>query len=150
MRQISTLALAAFILSGCVVNQNVPLPYSIAEALDSRGYKDKQAYKERLTGVRFFFGNQSHPAVEKSFGVAKSTQRSSTVERESKESCARAFATVLLQLRKAAFKNGGDAVINIKSAYKGNEVSSETSYQCATGVLMSGVALQGTVVKLRN
>jgi uncharacterized protein YbjQ (UPF0145 family) len=53
-------------------------------------------------------------------------------------------------LKSAAVRSGGDAVINIKSNYKHREVSSESHFQCATGVLMSGVALKGTVVKLRE
>ena len=57
-----------------------------------------------------------------------------------KYSCARALASVLLVLKSAAVRSGGDAVINIKSNYKHRELSSESHFQCATGILMSGVA----------
>ena len=144
MRQILTLALTAFVLYGCVENRNVPLPYSITEALEFENYK------ERLQGVRLYFGNQSHPAVEKSYREQVVQRKSSAVERESKESGARALATALLTLRLNALNSGGDAIINIISNYRGNEVSSETHYQCATGVLMSGISVKGTIVKLRN
>lgn len=143
MRQILILAVTAFIFSGCVANQNVPLPYNITEALEHSDYK------ARLQDIRFYFGNEPHPAVAKSFGISRTAQRSSAVERGRKETCARAFASAMLRLRSAALKAGGDAVINIKSNYKDVEVSSENNYQCATGALMSGVALKGTVVKLR-
>ena len=45
---------------------------------------------------------------------------------------------------------GGNAVINIKSNWKHRETSSETQYQCVMGLLMAGVALKGTVVRLRK
>jgi uncharacterized protein YbjQ (UPF0145 family) len=136
--------MAAFALFGCVENRNVPLPHSISEAL---GYEN---YRERLQGVQFYFGNQKHPPVEKSFGEHRTAQRASSGGRQSKESCARALASALLRLKAAAIKSGGDAVVNIKSNYRHQEVTSESHFQCATGVLMSGVALKGTVVKLRN
>ena len=43
---------------------------------------------------------------------------------------------------------GGNAVINIRSFYKKNEMSSETKFECHVGLLMAGVALKGTVVYL--
>ena len=144
MRQILILTLTTFILSGCVADRNVPKPHSITEALQ---FED---YKARLEGVRFYYGNQRHPKVEKSIGVRTTARRSSMGDQTRKTSCARAFASALLVLKSAAVRNGGDAVINIKSNYKHREVSSESQFQCASGVLMSGVALKGTVVKLRK
>ncbi len=143
MRQILILAFVAFVHNGCVANRNVPLPYSVVEALEFENYK------ERLQGIRFYFGNQKYPAVEKSFGIRSTSQKASTGDRQSKESCARALASALLSLKSAAINSGGDAVINIKSNYQHNEVSSETHYQCASGRIVSAVALKGTIVKLR-
>lgn len=145
MRQILTLALTVFVLSGCVANHNVPLPYSIAEALSI------PEYKQKLQGFRFYFGNQPHPAVAMSHGVLTTAQRANATGDRSREAvCARAFASALLRLRSEALARGGDAVIDIKSNWKNNEVSSKAHYRCATGALMAGVALKGTVVKLRN
>ena len=45
-------------------------------------------------------------------------------------------------------KEGGNAVINIKSYYKKNEVSSAGEYECGAGAMVSGVAFKGEVVKL--
>lgn len=145
MRQILIFALSALIVSGCASEgeRNVPLPYSITEALQ---YRD---YKEKLQGVKLYFGHQRHPAVAKTIGLRTTSQKSNTFGRVNKESCARAFASALLRLRAAALRSGGDAVIDIKSNYDHIEVSSETHYQCASGAIMSGVALKGTVVKLR-
>ena len=133
--------LATLLVSGCG-SLNKPLPYPIADALAV------PEYKQDLKGMKFYFGNQSHPPVAKSFGVKTTAQRASK-DNEGNEDCARAFASALIRLRSVALREGGDAVINIKSNWKHNEVSSETYYQCATGALMSGVALKGEVVKLK-
>lgn len=145
MRQIVILSLMAFALSGCASegNRNVPLPFSITEALTFADYEAK------LDGVRYYFGDQRHPRVAKKFGIRTTSQRSNAVGRENKETCARAFASAMLRLKSAALRVGGDAVINIKSNYQHKQVSSQTHYQCASGAIISSVALMGTVVKLR-
>ncbi|HZC01952.1 MAG TPA: hypothetical protein VE844_11510 [Gammaproteobacteria bacterium] len=56
--------------------------------------------------------------------------------------------SALLALRDRAVQEGGDAVINIKSFYKKNEVISDSEYECHAGGILAGVALQGTVVRL--
>ena len=145
MRLTVIAAFAALTLFACVSDQNVPLPFSIADAMALPEYKD------RLQGVAYYFGGQRHPAVGKSLNEVTTSQRSNASGDKARETtCARAFVSALLRLRSAALKAGGDAVIDIKSNYKHKEVSSETQFQCATGVLMSGVALKGTVVQLRK
>ena len=145
MRQSMIATLAVLALFGCASDQNVPLPYPIADALSH------PEYKEKLQGVAFYFGEQPHPAIEKNFGIVMTSQRSNATGDTVREaSCARAFVSALLRLRTSALDAGGNAVIAIKSNYKHVEVSSETRFQCATGVLMSGVALKGTVVKLKK
>lgn len=145
MRKILVLTISAFALSGCVSDRGVAKPYSIAEALEFENYK------ERLQGVRFYFGNQPHPAVDRSMGDRAVARRASTAgNRSPEEICARALATSLLSLKSAALMAGGDAVINITSDYKRREVSSETQFQCASAIWASTVALKGTIVKLKN
>ena len=144
MRRALILTLTAFLFYGCAADRNVPKPYSIAEALEFRDYK------KQLKGVRFYFGNQRHPRVAKSFGVRSSSQKSNAVGRSNKKTCARAFVSALLRFRSTTLRLGGNAVINVKSNYKHNEVSSRSHYQCAAGAVMSGVTIKGTVVKLRR
>ena len=47
-------------------------------------------------------------------------------------------------------KEGGNAVINIKSNYKNNTTESDTTFKCGAGNIMAGVALIGTVVRLEE
>ena len=144
MRQVLILALAAAILSGCVADRNVQKPYVIADAISAPEYQSK------LQGIGLYFGNQPHPSVARTFGIRTTSTRSNAVGKENDFACARAFVSGLSRLPRAARRMGGDAVINIKSNFKHREVSSETHFQCATGALMSGVALKGTVVKLEK
>jgi uncharacterized protein YbjQ (UPF0145 family) len=55
----------------------------------------------------------------------------------------------MLSFQERAASLGGNAIINIRSYYKKNEVSSETQYECGSGALMSGVTFQGEVVRLK-
>lgn len=57
--------------------------------------------------------------------------------------------SALLELRERAKKLGGNAVTNIVSYYKKDTSSSETEYDCHAGNIIAGVALKGTVVKLK-
>ena len=144
MRQVLIMGALALILAGCASDRNAIGPQPIAAALSS------QEYKTQLEGGAYYFGNQRHPAVEQSFGERKTSRRSNAVTNGNDFACARAFVSSLASLKRAALAVGGNAIINIKSNYKHKEVSSETNYQCKPGALMSGVALKGTVVKLKK
>ncbi len=54
----------------------------------------------------------------------------------------------LVEIQERARSHGGNAVINIKSYFRRNEVKDDSRYECHVGFLMSGVALKGEVVKL--
>ncbi|MGK0409717.1 MAG: hypothetical protein ACJASB_001875 [Shewanella psychromarinicola] len=54
----------------------------------------------------------------------------------------------MITLKERAIKEGGNAVIGIKSNYKNNLTSSNDSFQCGAGTLVAGVARTGKVVKL--
>ncbi len=70
-------------------------------------------------------------------------------EKSDEKACNWAFLSAMIALRDRALNEGGNAVVNIKSNYKQNEMSSNTEFECHAGAIMSGVALKGTVVKLK-
>jgi uncharacterized protein YbjQ (UPF0145 family) len=106
--------------------------------------------KARLNmGVQFFFGNTAHPPVAQSFGEFMSNKKTNGTNKSDKEACEWAFLSAMLSFQQRAVAVGGNAVINIKSYYRQNEVSSETQYECGSGALMSGVTFKGEVVKLQ-
>jgi uncharacterized protein YbjQ (UPF0145 family) len=56
--------------------------------------------------------------------------------------------SALKEFRRRAINEGGNAVINIHSYYKRNDLSDPTRYDCDAGFVVGGVAFKGTVAKL--
>jgi uncharacterized protein YbjQ (UPF0145 family) len=54
--------------------------------------------------------------------------------------------SALLEFQKRAQAMGADAVINIHSYYKKEDVSSETEIPCHKGFVVAGLTLRGEVV----
>ncbi|HKJ18389.1 MAG TPA: excinuclease ATPase subunit [Xanthomonadales bacterium] len=103
-------------------------------------------YAAQLEGVKFYFGNQPHPEVVKSFGQDRTNKKTNAFGKSDDEACQWVMLSALLQLKQRADQLGANAVINIKSNYKNNLTSSETEYTCGAGAIMSGVALVGDFV----
>lgn len=107
-------------------------------------------YASATEGVRFYFGNTAHPAVQRRVEADVTTSlRSRKFGRSNEEACQWVMMSALIQLRDHARAVGGNAVINVRSNWHNVEWSSPTQYQCAAGFLMAGVALKGDVVTLR-
>ena len=134
------------VLGGVSVNANAAdnkLLMSIESAMA------RADYKERLDpSVRFYFGNQSHPAPVKRLGERVTNKRTNGFNKTDNESCEWALLSALLTLQQSAVAAGGNALVNIKSFYKKNAFSSATEYECHTGAFVTGVALTAEVVKL--
>jgi hypothetical protein len=131
-------------LGGSVASaRDTKLMLSVQEGLSTPAAKEKLG-----SGVRFFFGKQPHPAVAKEFGEYVTNPKTNAANKTDKAACEWVFLSAVLALRDRATSLGGNAVVNIKSYYKKNEVVSETEYECHAGAFIAGVALKGTVVKL--
>jgi len=107
--------------------------------------------KAKLGGeVKFYFGNQAHPKIEKTFGEFKTNKKTNAFNKSDLEACQWAFLSAMIVLKQRALKEGGNAVVDIKSNYQNNTTVSDTSFQCGCGSMVAGVALIGTVVKLEE
>lgn len=100
--------------------------------------------------VEFFFAGQTHKKVAKLMGEYQSNKKTNAFGKSDKEACQWAFASAMKTFKKRALKEGGNAVINIRSNYKGTMTSSETTFKCGAGTIMAGVTLVGDVVKLEE
>lgn len=98
--------------------------------------------------VALYFGKQSHPAVAKKLGEYPTNKKTNGFNKSDSEACEWVMLSALLSLQERAVREGGNAVVNIRSYYKKDEVSSETEYECHNGAFVAGVALIGEVVKL--
>jgi uncharacterized protein YbjQ (UPF0145 family) len=117
---------------------------SVNEALE-RG-RDEGAI---LDDVRVFFAGQEHPAVIKKYGEFKTNKKTNAFNKSDEQACQWAFFSAIKTLQSRALKEGGNAVIDIKSNYKSQEFSSPTEFQCGAGAVIAGVALKGTIVNMK-
>lgn len=116
--------------------------YSVSNVLQT-----EQA-KKKLGKIKFYFGKQKHAKVKKRYGVYSTNQKTSAFGKSDQVACEHVFLSAMIQLKKRAEKMGGNAVINIKSNYRNNLTSSNSSFKCGAGSVVAGVALQGEVVRL--
>jgi uncharacterized protein YbjQ (UPF0145 family) len=116
---------------------------SIADAMATSDWHEK------IDGsVKFYFGDQAHPAVQKQLGNYVANEKTNGFAKSSETACTWALLSALVKFQRRAQQLGANAVINIHSYYKRRDYSSETQVQCYNGFLMSGVALKGDFVRI--
>jgi hypothetical protein len=120
------------------------LRFPVQAALEkSQSYRTKIEYD-----VRLFFGKQKLPRVVKRMATFSANTKSNAVGKPDQEACDIAFLSALADLQQHARRAGGNAVVNIKSIYRGENLDSTDEYVCGAGTIMVGVTLEGTVVRL--
>lgn len=139
----SALALVAMLAMAPAFARDDVQSFPIADVLDN------PEYASRLAGVKFFFGDQAHPAVARRIGEYQSNKKTNAFNKSDKTACEWAFLSALLSFHQRAQAEGGDAVIELTGYYKKQPFSSATHFQCGAGATMAGVTLKGTVVKLK-
>ncbi|MFM0201294.1 excinuclease ABC subunit A [Paraburkholderia fungorum] len=100
--------------------------------------------------VRLYFAGQSHPAVQKTMGNFATNKKTNAFGKSDLQACQHVFLSAVIELQDRARKEGGNAVINIKSNYKNEVRESATEFTCGAGAVVAGVALTGDVVTLRK
>ena len=109
-----------------------------------------QSYKEKVgSDIRMFWGSQKTPAVDRKMGEFTSNKKTNAANKSDQEACDIAFISAVISLQQRARKEGGNAVVNIHSVYKNEDSDSPSEFICGAGKIMAGVALRGTVVKLK-
>jgi len=117
--------------------------YSVAEALSLEEAKEALG-----STISFYFGNQAHGNVVENFGEFKTNKKTSTFGRTDKQACQRAFLSAMISLKERTIKEGGNAVINIKSNHKNNLTSLDDKFECGAGNVVASVVLVGKVVTI--
>jgi uncharacterized protein YbjQ (UPF0145 family) len=98
--------------------------------------------------VWFYMQGQDHASVAQNLGEFSSNRRTNSSGKNDEDACAIAFLSAIITLQERAQSLGGNAVIDIKSIAKHNDLVSATSYRCVIGASFANVALSGTVVVL--
>ncbi|MGI2169493.1 excinuclease [Shewanella sp. MF05960] len=117
--------------------------YSIADAMSSEHAKNKLG-----NNINFYFGDQAFSEPLQKMGEFSTSKKTNAFNKTDLEACHWVFLSAMIALKDRAIKEGGNAVVEIKSNYKHNLTSSNDTFQCGAGALMAGVALTGKVVKL--
>ncbi|HEU4344524.1 MAG TPA: excinuclease ATPase subunit [Candidatus Binatia bacterium] len=106
---------------------------------------------EKLNGsVKFFFGTQKSPEILKKLGSFVSNRKTNAFGKSDEQACNWAFLSALVSFEKRAQELGANAVVNIVSYYKKNEMSSATEFECHAGAIIAGVALKGDFVTIAD
>lgn len=109
-----------------------------------------QSYKETVgSDIKLFWGTQKTPAVDRKMGEFTSNKKTNAANKSDQDACDLAFISAVIGLQQRARREGGNAVINIHSVYRGEDSDSPTEFVCGAGRFIAGVALKGTVVKLK-
>ena len=123
--------------------RNEVLRFSIEEALSQSG-----ADSRLDSSVRLFFGDQALPTVDRKLGTFTSNKKTNAFNKSDMDACNWAFLSAIMSLQERAIKEGGNAVVNIRSFYFRNEFSSTTDFECGAGTFVVGITLVGEVVRL--
>ena len=142
-RLIVVLLLNLLLVPSAVYARDDVSGYSIKEALGLEQSKSKLG-----ENIKFYFGDEAHGEILQNFGEFKTNKKTNAFNKSDLEACQWAFLSAMISLRDRTVREGGNAVINIKSNYRNNLTSSNDSFQCGAGTFVAGVALVGTVVTL--
>lgn len=136
-------SLLLFGMASIATGRDVLVQLPIEDALNDINIKN-----ELYSNIQLFWGEQVYPETKTVYGEFKTSQRTNALGKSREEACQWALASSIRQLQARAFREGGNAVVNIKSNVKHVEKSSDTKFDCLAGKVMVNVALKGTVVKL--
>lgn len=110
---------------------------------------DMPEAKEKLDdSFRFYLSGQKTPKVLERFDSGVSNRKTNGVGKSDEDGCRWAALSALIALQDTAKTKGANAVIDIVSYYKKNEVASPSDYECHAGAVVVGVALKGTYARI--
>lgn len=145
MRISFILIVLSFILPSSALAKDDIGDYSIKNALNH-----PEAMEKLNSSISFYFGEQKHPKIERNVGTYSSNKKTNAFNKSDLQACDWVFLSALLSLQKRAIDSKANAVVNIRSNYKGNLTSSTTDYRCGAGKVLAGVALKGDIVVIKN
>ena len=145
LRIVVAVALAGGVSVATAAGRDDPIRFPIQAALEkSQSYKTVIDYD-----IRLFWGAQKTPAVERRLGEFTFSKKTNAFNKSDQEACDIAFISAVAALQERARSEGGNAVVNIRSVHGGDDTGSGSEYVCRAGTIMAGVALRGTIVRLK-
>jgi hypothetical protein len=141
-KQLMLAALCAALATSHAFARDSVGTYDVADALKSEPGKVGD-------DIPLFFAGQDHPRVVKSIGTFATNKKTNAFNKTDLVACQHVFLSAVIELQDRARKEGGNAVINIKSNYENQIRESATEFTCGAGAVIAGVALTGEVVTLK-
>ncbi len=138
------LALCAALAHPALARDDV-LHLSFQDVLNSQ-----EAKGELDSRVCVFLAGQKTPKVVKTLDSDVSNPKTNGFNKTAAQVCNWAALSSLIALQKRTQQNGGNAVIEIDSSYKGKEFFSATEYECHDDVIAVGVSLNGTYASIED
>ena len=135
--------LAALALAAPAGARNDRLRFPIADALGTASAKEKLD-----PAIRLYFGSQKHAKPIHAYGKDATNKKANAFGRDDKTACEAVFLSAVLQLQKRARQLGANAVVNITSVYRNEELASETEFECSAGNVVAGAVLRAEFVTL--
>jgi len=118
--------------------------------LSAQQAAESETGKAKLLDTPFYMSGQKHAKVARDFGVFTANKRTNAFNKSDEEACEIAFLSAIIALQDRATQLGADAVVDIKSITKHNDLDSATNYRCVAGSLIANVVLTGRVVKFEK
>ena len=115
--------------------------YPVIDAMET-------ATAKSFIGVKFYFGDQPHPAVKRLIGTYPTKRTTNAFGKSDYKSCQWAFLSAIKTLYERTLKEGGNAVVNIQSITTGAIINSTDEFVCRAGNVVAKVYLKGTVVSM--
>ncbi|WP_245806462.1 excinuclease [Francisella halioticida] len=115
----------------------------IKNAMDSMPKK----VKTQLGDFKFYFGKDSKPFEYTKGETIYTSNRSNGVLKSNLKACNWVFYSALIDLKKQAQAVNGKGVANIESNWKNNPTNNSKTFVCAEGLIMTGVALKGNIIR---
>jgi hypothetical protein len=145
MKQLTYLVLISMVLFSYSVGhaRNTVIKVSIEQAL---AWGEREGNLNDSIGL--YFGDQAHSAVEHTYGTYTANRKTNSFNKGDQKACQWAFLSAMAVLQQRAVREGGNAVINIRSFYYKSEFSSTSEFECGAGNVVAGVTMVGDVVRL--
>jgi len=148
MQKILSLLISATILMLAALPTQARDTQYLLPIQDGLNTKDAES---KLSGtVKFYFADQPHPAVLETLATDFSNRKTNSFGKPDEVACNWAFLSALLAFETRAKQLGANAVVNIVSYYKKDEMASSSKFECHAGAIVAGVALKGDFVKIAD
>ena len=104
----------------------------------------------KVLDIPVYLMGQEHPAVKQDLGEYTSNKRTNAFNKPNERACNIAFLSAIIALQGRARSLSADAVVDIKSITKHNDLESDTDFRCLAGRAVANVVLTGRMVKFEK